>query len=98
MNLRCQSHRRAAAAAQSGAFEREILALPIDEAGSLHKTDEGIRYDATLEAISAVKLLREGGKISAANASQICDGASGVLVVSERALKAHQSHAAGAHP
>jgi len=84
-----QSHRRAAAATQSGAFDREILALPIDEAGSLHKTDEGIRYDATLEAISAVKLLREGGKISAANASQICDGASGVLVVSERALKAH---------
>ena len=84
-----QSHRRAAAAAQSGAFEREILALPIDEAGNLHKTDEGIRYDATLEAISAVKLLREGGKISAANASQICDGASGVLVVSERALKEH---------
>jgi acetyl-CoA C-acetyltransferase len=42
-----------------------------------------------LEAIGSVKLLREGGKISAANASQICDGASGVLVVSERALRQH---------
>jgi acetyl-CoA C-acetyltransferase len=82
-----QSHRRAAAATQSGAFEREILALPIDAEGTMHKSDEGIRYDATLESIGAVKLLQEGGKISAANASQICDGASGVLVVSERALK-----------
>jgi acetyl-CoA C-acetyltransferase len=36
-----------------------------------------------------VKLLKEGGVISAANASQICDGASGVLVVNERGLKQH---------
>ena len=48
-----------------------------------------MRADATLESIGSVKLLREGGKISAANASQICDGASGVLVVSERALREH---------
>jgi acetyl-CoA C-acetyltransferase len=34
-------------------------------------------------------LLKEGGRISAANASQICDGASGVLIVSEAALKRH---------
>ena len=61
------------------------------EDGSTHRhdRDEGIRYDATLEGIGAVKLIREGGKISAANASQICDGASGVLVVDEAALKAH---------
>jgi acetyl-CoA C-acetyltransferase len=64
--------------------------LPItdaDGATRLHERDEGIRYDATLEGIASVKLLQEGGRISAANASQICDGASGVLVVSERALK-----------
>jgi len=36
-----------------------------------------------------VKLLKEGGVISAANASQICDGASAALIVSERALKRH---------
>ena len=36
-----------------------------------------------------MKLLKENGKITAANASQICDGASGVLVVSEKALKEH---------
>jgi acetyl-CoA C-acetyltransferase len=87
-----ESHRRAAAATQAGAFNNEILPLQVESPdGEIfwHKTDEGIRYDATLESIGAVKLLQEGGKISAANASQVCDGASGVLVVSERALKDH---------
>ena len=55
----------------------------------IHDRDEGIRYDATLESIGSVKLLKEGGVITAANASQICDGASAVLVVSERALREH---------
>jgi acetyl-CoA C-acetyltransferase len=55
----------------------------------MHVRDEGIRYDATLESIGAVKPLQDGGKITAANASQICDGASGALLVSERALKRH---------
>jgi acetyl-CoA C-acetyltransferase len=84
-----ESHRRAAAATQAGKFAREILPLRIDGSDELHSTDEGIRYDASLESIGSVKLLEEGGKISAANASQICDGASGVMVVSERALKDH---------
>ena len=44
--------------------------------------------DATLEGIASVKTLREGGYITAANASQICDGASGVMVVNEKGLKA----------
>ncbi|HEV2865178.1 MAG TPA: acetyl-CoA C-acetyltransferase [Allosphingosinicella sp.] len=82
-----ESHRKAARATQAGAFADEIVPLGVD--GHEHRTDEGIRYDATLESIASVKLLREGGRISAANASQICDGASGVLVVSEAALKAH---------
>ena len=55
----------------------------------MHETDEGIRYDANIESIGSVKLLQEGGVLSAANASQMCDGASGVLVVNERALKTH---------
>jgi acetyl-CoA C-acetyltransferase len=49
--------------------------------------DEGIRFDASLEGIAGVKLLAEGGRITAATASQICDGASGVMVVSEAGLK-----------
>jgi acetyl-CoA C-acetyltransferase len=78
-----QSHRRAAAATGAGAFNNEIV--PLGE----HTVDEGIRYDATAEAMASVKPIEEGGKIAATNASQICDGASGVLVVNERALKAH---------
>lgn len=81
------SHIKAARATQAGEFDEEIVALAVD--GTDHRSDEGIRYDATLEGIGSVKLLKEGGRISAANASQICDGASGVLVVSEAALKAH---------
>jgi acetyl-CoA C-acetyltransferase len=86
-----ESHRRAAAATKAGAFAAEIVPLTVDtpEGPALHTKDEGIRYDATLEAISAVKLLQENGVISAANASQICDGASGALIVNERALKTH---------
>ncbi|QHL91735.1 acetyl-CoA C-acyltransferase [Sphingomonas changnyeongensis] len=86
-----ESHRRAAAATAAGAFADEIVALEIEtpEGTELHRTDEGIRHDATFEGIQSVKLLAEGGMISAANASQICDGASGVMIVSEQALKDH---------
>ncbi|WP_068300769.1 acetyl-CoA C-acetyltransferase [Pararhodobacter sp. CCB-MM2] len=80
-----ESHRRAQAASDAGAFDAEIVPLAID--GGFHTRDEGIRGDASLEGIGGVKLLEEGGMISAANASQICDGAAGVLVVSEAALK-----------
>jgi acetyl-CoA C-acetyltransferase len=86
------SHKRAAAAALAGAFEQEIVPLQgetADGAAVLHVRDEGIRYDASLESIGAVKLLQEGGKISAANSSQICDGSSAVLIVSEKALREH---------
>jgi acetyl-CoA C-acetyltransferase len=87
-----ESHQKAARATDEGAFKDEIVPLPVigeDGEVMLHERDEGIRTDATLESIGSVKLLKESGKISAANASQICDGASGVLVVSERALKEH---------
>ncbi|WP_321819870.1 MULTISPECIES: acetyl-CoA C-acetyltransferase [unclassified Burkholderia] len=87
-----ESHRRAAVATREGRFAREIIALEArtkesGATGDMHAADEGIRFDATLEGIAGVKLLQEGGVITAANASQICDGAAGVLVVNERALK-----------
>ncbi|MCP3463154.1 acetyl-CoA C-acetyltransferase [Bradyrhizobium sp. CCGUVB23] len=82
-----ESHRRAADATKSGAFQNEIVPLKIE--GGEHTVDEGIRFDASLESIGSVKLLKEGGVVSAANASQICDGASAALVVSEKALKEH---------
>lgn len=82
-----ESHRRAATATEAGAFERETL--PLTTEGGTHSRDEGIRFDATLEGIAGVDPITDGGVLSAANASQICDGASGGLIVSERALKAH---------
>jgi len=86
-----ESHKRAIAATEAGAFANEIVALNVEtpEGTISHDRDEGIRYDATLESIGSVKLLQEGGVISAANASQICDGSSAVLIVSEQALKDH---------
>ncbi|MFV0644284.1 MAG: acetyl-CoA C-acetyltransferase [Sphingomonadaceae bacterium] len=87
-----ESHRRAAKATQDGAFEGEILPLAIvgeDGATHTHDTDEGIRFNASLEQISSVDPILEGGMVSAASASQMCDGASGVMVVSERAVRDH---------
>ena len=87
-----RSHQRAKAATEAGAFDAEIVPVEVtlpDGSTETHRIDEGIRFDATLEGIGAVKLLKEDGVISAASASQICDGSSAVMVVSERALKAH---------
>src|SRR5690348_2826139 len=84
------SHQKAIAATQKGLFDAEIVPVEVtlpDGSRELHKTDEGIRFDANLAAIKGVKLLQEGGAITAATSSQICDGASGVMVVSERGLK-----------
>lgn len=85
------SHQKAIAATNSGAFKDEIVpievTLPTGEK-QMHTVDEGIRFDASLEGIKGVKLLQEGGRVTAATSSQICDGASGVLVVNERGLKA----------
>ena len=85
-----QSHQRAIAATQAGAFKNEIIGLEVTDADgnvSIHSIDEGIRFDASLEGIKGVKLLRENGRLTAASSSQICDGASGVMVVSEKGLK-----------
>ena len=90
-----ESHHRAIAATRAGAFNDEIVPIDIlladgsgSPSGEQHTVDEGIRFEATLEGIAGVKLIAEGGRCTAATASQICDGASGVLVVNERGLKA----------
>ena len=85
------SHERAIAATQRGDFGDEIVALEVDgpDGTEIHDRDEGIRFDATYEGIASVKLLSPEGVISAANASQICDGASAVMIASAEAVKAH---------
>ncbi len=86
-----ESHQRAIAATQAGKFKEEIVPLKITRADGTtdtHTIDEGIRFDVTLDGIRGVKLINEnGGRLTAASASQICDGASGVLVVNEKGLK-----------
>ena len=83
-----ESHRRAAAAADEGRFDAEIV--PIDltnpHTGVVFGVDETPRRDTSLEALAALKpaFLPEG-KVTAGNSSQICDGAAGVLVASESA-------------
>jgi len=84
------SHQRAIAATQGGAFKDEILGLEVvtaDGKTEMHTVDEGIRFDANLDAIKGVKLLVEGGAVTAASSSQICDGAAGVMIVNEKGLK-----------
>jgi acetyl-CoA C-acetyltransferase len=87
-----ESHVRAAAATKAGAFANEILPVKVrmndgTETGDMHLADEGIRYDASLQGMAGVKLIAEGGVCTAASASQICDGAAGLMVVNERGLK-----------
>ena len=86
------SHRKAIAATQAGAFSDEIVPIEIETPDGLawHTQDEGIRFDATLESIASVKLLNEKGSLTAASSSQICDGSSAALIVSEEALKRYE--------
>jgi acetyl-CoA C-acetyltransferase len=78
-----ESHRRAIRAIDEGRFANEIAPL-----GDV-KQDEGPRRDTSLEKMAKLKPLQEGGRLTAAVASQISDGASALLVASERAVKTH---------
>ena len=76
------SHQRAFAAIRGGHFDNEIVAV------------EGFAVDETpretsLEKMAALAPLSDGGRMTAAVASQICDGASAVLLASEQAVKDH---------
>jgi acetyl-CoA C-acetyltransferase len=87
-----QSHRKATAARDAKAFDNELVAVDVtleDGTSVCHDADEGIRDDVSTAALAGLNPLTEGGSITAGNASQICDGSSAVLVVSERALKEH---------
>jgi acetyl-CoA C-acetyltransferase len=76
------SHQRAFAAIRGGYFENEII--PVDG----FAIDEGPR-ESTLEKLATLQTLVEGGRLTAAMASQISDGASAVLLASEQAVKDH---------
>jgi acetyl-CoA acyltransferase len=79
-----ESHRRAARATEQGWFCREILPLEIEtELGSITVSrDEGIRADATFEKMATLKtVFKADGVVTAANSSQITDGAAAVLIM-----------------
>jgi acetyl-CoA C-acetyltransferase len=78
-----ESHDRALRAIDEGRFENEIL--PYGEV----TTDEGPRRGSTPEKLASLPTLLEGGRLTAALASQISDGATAMLVASERAVKDH---------
>jgi acetyl-CoA acyltransferase len=81
-----ESHRRAARATDEGRFDREILPVKTttDDGEETVTRDEGIRPDSTVEKLAQLKpAFKEDGVVTAANSSQITDGAAAVLVMSE---------------
>lgn len=83
------SHERAARATEEGRFEREILPIEVtldDGATEKFRADEGIRYNASYEAMSQLKGLSEKGLLTAGTSSQITDGAAALLVANEAGL------------
>lgn len=80
------SHERALAATRAGYFQNEILPVDVDGVG--FAVDEGPR-NTSLEKMAGLKPLVEGGRLTAAMASQISDAASAVLLASERAVNEH---------
>jgi acetyl-CoA acetyltransferase family protein len=85
--LAVESHRKAARATENGWFEREIV--PVKTNGSSVATDQGIRPDTNLEALSQLKpAFKPDGRITAGNSSQISDGAAAVLLMSRAKAEA----------
>ncbi|WP_432057966.1 thiolase family protein [Streptomyces sp. bgisy022] len=81
-----RSHRRAADARKNGHFDDELLPVRRPD-GVVVDADECIREDTSLEKLARLKpVFREGGSVTAGNASPMNDGAAGLLLVSEEAL------------
>jgi len=86
-----ESHRRAVAAIKEGRFDREIVPIEIPQKKGpplVISGDEGPRADASLESLSRLKAaFKEGGSVTAGNASTINDGAAAVAVASSETVK-----------
>ncbi|MGB9734595.1 MAG: thiolase family protein [bacterium] len=82
------SHQKAISAIKNGLFRNQIV--PVETKSGIVDTDEGPRSDTTLEKLSKLKpVFKKDGTVTAGNSSQINDGASAVLLVSETYGKAH---------
>jgi len=86
--LAVRSHRLAHQATEEGRFEREMVPFQVN--GDTYVTDQGIRPDTNLETLSQLRpAFKPGGKITAANSSQVSDGAAAVLLMDADTAKAH---------
>mmetsp|Transcript_126061 Transcript_126061/g.368394 ORF Transcript_126061/g.368394 Transcript_126061/m.368394 type:complete len:416 (-) Transcript_126061:92-1339(-) len=86
------SQQRAHAATQAGKFKAEIVPVPVKVAkgenpGGMHAEDEGIRPGVTYDSTAKLKPMFPTGIMTAATSSQICDGASAILICNENGLK-----------
>ena len=94
-----ESHKRAATATAEGRFDNEIIPVAekrfdretgqVIETGEMVTADEGIRPDSSMESLAKLKPAfdPENGQVTAANSSQITDGASAILIMSEEKAK-----------
>jgi 3-oxoadipyl-CoA thiolase len=85
-----RSHQRAVAAAEAGIFAKEIVPIeaPQGRETALVEADEGPRPDASLEKMAKLRpAFREGGTVTAGNASTLNDGAACLLVASEAGVE-----------
>ncbi|MGA5648308.1 thiolase family protein [Streptomyces seoulensis] len=81
-----RSHQLAATARKNGHFDAELLPVQCPD-GSTVDRDECVREDTSLEKLARLKpVFRQGGTVTAGNASPMNDGAAGLLLVSEDAL------------
>jgi acetyl-CoA acetyltransferase family protein len=84
--LAVRSHQLAARATEEGRFERETIPFAVN--GDTYVTDQGIRPETNLETLAGLKpAFKPDGKVTAANASQISDGAAAVLLTSAQKAK-----------
>ncbi|GAA2154070.1 acetyl-CoA C-acetyltransferase [Nocardioides koreensis] len=81
------SHERARTAIAEGRFDREIAPVTLPD-GTTFSVDQCPR-ETSLEKMAGLQPLAEGGRITAAVASQICDAASAMLLASEKAVREH---------
>ena len=86
-----ESHRKAARATESEAFQAEILPMLVPDDDGVSRTvtlDEGIRFDTDLEQMAKLKpAFKEDGVVTAGNSSQISDGAAAQMLASGEAVR-----------
>ncbi|MCC2029136.1 acetyl-CoA C-acetyltransferase [Microbacterium tenebrionis] len=86
------SHQRAAAAADAGVFDDELVTVEVPQRRGepvVLTRDEGVRPDTTVETLAKLRAaFAEGGTITAGNSSQISDGASAVIVTTRENAEA----------